>query len=113
MVTATRLAKLGRLFLPAANASFNATGAGTLVVAWYSAARARRSVRARSASRVLVARGTAMFSSRGTKRVIVKPTRRGRLLLRHASHVTLAVRASFTFHGSAAIVITGTSSVHR
>jgi hypothetical protein len=113
MVTATLLAKLGRLFPSAANASFNATGAGTLVVAWYAAARGGRSARARSACRVLVARGTTVFSSRGTKRVIVKPTRRGRLLLRHAPHVTLAVRASFTPRGSAAIVVSGTSSVHR
>ncbi len=113
MVTAARLAKLGRLFPSAANASFNATGAGTLVVAWYAAARGARSARERSASRVLVAHGTTVFSSSGKKRVIVKPTRRGRLLLRHARHVTLAVRASFTPHGSAAIVVTGTSSVHR
>jgi hypothetical protein len=113
MVTATRLAKLGRLFPSAPNASFNATGAGTLVVAWYAPAGGGRSARARSASRVLVARGTAVFSSRSTKRVIVRRTRRGRLLLAHAPHVTLAVRASFTPAGSAAIVITGTSSVHR
>jgi len=113
MVTATRLAKLGRLFPSAANVSFNATGAGTLAVAWYAAARGGRSARARSPSRVLVARGTTVFSSRGTKRVIVKRTRRGRLLLRHTSHVTLAVRASFAPHGSAAVVVTGISSVHR
>lgn len=113
MLAATRLAKLGQLFPSAANASFNATVAGTLVVAWYATAPGGRSPRARSAPRVLVARGTTVFSSRGTKRVAVKPTRRGRLLLRHASHVTLAVRASFTPRASAAIVVTGTSSVHR
>jgi hypothetical protein len=113
MVTATRLAKLGQLFPAATNASFNATAAGTLVVAWYAAGRGGRSARARSASPVLVARGTTVFSSRGTKRVIVTPTRRGRLLLRHAAHVTLAVRASFKPRGSAAVVVTGTSSAHR
>ncbi len=113
MVTATRLAKLGRLFSSAANASFNATGAGTLAVAWYAAARGASSARARSASRVLVARGATVFSSRGTKRVIVTRTRRGQLLLRHAPHLTLTVRASFTPHGSAAVVVTGNSSAHR
>jgi hypothetical protein len=110
MVTAMRLAKLGRLFPSAAGASFNATGAGRLVVSWYAAAGRARSAHAGSASRVLVARGATVFSSRGTKRVIVTRTQRGRLLLRRAHHVMLEVRASFTPHGTAAIVVTGTTS---
>jgi hypothetical protein len=113
MVTATRLAKLGRLFGSAAGSSFNATGAGTLSIAWYATVGGARAMRAGAASGVLVARGTAVFASRGTRRVIVTPTRRGRALLRHQHRLTLAVRASFKPHGASAIVVTGTSSLHR
>ena len=100
MVTATRLAKLGQLF-PSTATTFTATSAGTLLVSWYAAAGG--SARASSAPGVLVARGTAVFSASGTKRLRVTPTPRGRRLLRH--HVTLAARASFKPHGSAAVVV--------
>lgn len=113
MVTATHLAKLGQLFPSIRNASFTATGAGKLVVAWYAAASPGHSARSATASPELVARGTTVFSSRGTKRVSVVPTRDGRHLLRNRRHVSLAVRASFKPRGSAAVVVTGTSSRHR
>jgi hypothetical protein len=107
MVTATRLAQLGQLSPSAADVPFRATGAGTLVVAWY--AGGARSARAADTSRALVARATTVFSSSGTKLVRVTLTRRGRRLLR--SFVTLRLRASFKSHGSAAIVVTGTRSI--
>ena len=113
MVTATRLAKLGQLFPAATHASFDATGAGALVVSWYAAAGGARAAGAHSTSLVLVSRGRALFSSRGAKRVVVRPTRGGSSLLRHAHQLMLTVRASFTPHGKAAIVVTGTSSLHR
>jgi hypothetical protein len=107
MVTATRLAKLGRLFPSVADAPFSATGAGTLVVTWYVAGGGGHSARADGASGELVARAATVFSSSGTKRVRADLTRRGRRLLRHSRHVMLGLRASFTPHGSTAIIVTG------
>jgi hypothetical protein len=110
MVTATRLANLGRLFPSGPAAKFSATRAGTLTVYWYaqSAATARRL--ARSAKRMLVARGTASFAGSGTRRVRVTPTALGRRLLRRHRHVALSMRASFAARGSDAVVVTGSSS---
>jgi len=109
MLTATRLARLGRLFPSVASRPFSAPGPGTLVITWYASTH-RAHAAVVGAHQVLVARGSAVFSAKGTRRVVVRPTRRGRALFHRAHRVTLATRASFTPHRGGAIVVTGTSS---
>lgn len=112
MATATQLAKLGQLSRSPTDAPFSANSAGTLAVAWY-ADGSGRATPADSASRMLVAHAVTLFSSSGTKRVSITPTRFGRHLLRYAGYVRLELQASFTPRGRAAIVVTGTRLYHR
>ncbi len=74
--------------------SFNAPGAGQLVISWYATPRAATSAKAKKP--VLIASARASFQNAGPANVKIKLTRKGRSLLKHSKRLKLNDKASFT-----------------
>lgn len=68
---------------------------GRLEITWYAAASAAKLARAK-AKPVLVARGSISFPTAGSKKLVLKPTAKGRRLLKHDKSLKLTADGAFT-----------------
>jgi hypothetical protein len=92
--------------------SFTALEPGTLVVDWYELPHGAKLATAK-AKAILVAAGTLSFGAAGTASLRLKVTAAGKKLLRHASHIKLTGRVTFTPTGKTQISTTQTFTLKR
>jgi hypothetical protein len=103
--TIAKLLKQGGLQL-----SFKALEPGSLVVDWYQLPSGAKLAKTK-AKPVLVATGQARSTADGMATVHLKLTAAGKKLLKRASNLKVAAKATFTLTGQAAIVTTKTFSL--
>jgi hypothetical protein len=82
--------------------TFNAPAPGTVVISWYELPKGAHLA---SAKPVLVASGRATVTTKGTVRLTLKLTARGRSLLAHGGKVKLTARGTFTLAGASAVTV--------
>jgi hypothetical protein len=89
--------------------SFTALSAGRAVISWYLAPKGANA----KAQPVLVATGSASFSTAGTRAMTIRLTAKGKRLLAHARSIRLTAKGSFTPRGKTAITAAKTFTVRR
>jgi len=91
--------------------AFTALTAGTLAIEWWYLPPGTRL--ARSSARVLCAAGRLTFPTAGTRTIVLKLTRRGRVLLRHRRTIALTAKGSFTPVGKPTVTATKAFNLAR
>ena len=91
--------------------SFNAPGAGQLVISWYATPRGATSAKAKKP--VLIASARASFQNAGPANVKIKLTRKGRALLKHSKRLKVNDKASFTPTGQPSTNASKSFSIKR
>jgi len=91
--------------------SFDAPGAGALVISWDATPSGARSAKSRKP--VLIASGRASFANAGTATVKIKLTGKGRSLLKHSKRLKLTEKSSFTPTGQPSTSASKSFSIRR
>jgi hypothetical protein len=83
--------------------TFNAPAPGVVVISWYELP---KGVHLASAKPILVATGRMTVTTKGTVKVMLKLTARGKGLLKHGRQIKLTGRGAFTLAGRSPVVVT-------
>ncbi len=93
--------------------SFSSYEAGMVTVAWYEVPAGARLARKAKPLPVLVAAGKLRFSAAGRGTLAIKLTPAGKVLLKHAKHVTLTAWGAFEPIGAAPVIVTRAFAIRR
>jgi len=90
--------------------SFRAPTSGRLTISWYLT---QAHLVRRKAKQVLIATGQASIDNQSATRINIKLTHKGKQLIKHAKHLKLTLKGSFTPTGDTAVLATRTVRLNR